>query len=426
PLSNTPTATATNTPSSCPGNLVQNGSFEITSGTNSIGDPIPTIWVVESGEAGATTAFQPPDGVRVGYIWGTGVGNTGLWTQQVSAVAGNVYAMTFYSGTHDPSVHPTIEIRFYNSSNVEIGTPAIHTITTDIDITGAVGGPYTLSATAPTGVSYLKVIFRDPSTTRAGAKGDSVCLLASTATPTTTPTATKTKTPTTTPTTKLALARAENVVTPTPSATVTPTPAPTAQFCTLTQAGWRTDRAGFLARNPALLPVTLGGDGRSTTLRAPRALFAYLPKRGAPAALLPGDRVFSRADDIVYDGGGILSGETVALTLNIYASDSGTAFDGLGNLTLPPQPFCTQRLGAGVDGKFGTADDQLAADSAVTGPWVLPNVVANGRATVNDLASAANRLLQGKPESAAVLDVTNSVITVNRAFDNCARIVDCR
>jgi hypothetical protein len=97
-------------------------------------------------------------------------------SQQVSAVAGKTYSMTFYSGTHDPSVHPSIEIRFYNSSKVEIGTPAIHTITTDIDITGSLGGPYTLSVTAPATVSYLKVIFRDPSTTRAGAKGDAVCL----------------------------------------------------------------------------------------------------------------------------------------------------------------------------------------------------------------------------------------------------------
>ena len=174
----TATATATATPTGyCPGNLLQNGSFEIlSSSTNSIGDPIPTVWLLESGEAGATTAFNPPDGVRVGYVWGIGVGQTGIWSQRVTTTAGSTFHMTFYSGTHDPSVKPTVEIRFYNSSNAEIGTNAIHTITTDIDVTGSLGGPYSLSATAPTGVSYLKVIFRDPSTTRAGAKGDSVCL----------------------------------------------------------------------------------------------------------------------------------------------------------------------------------------------------------------------------------------------------------
>jgi len=162
---------------------------------NSIGDPIPTVWVVESGEAGATTAFHPPDGVRVGYIWGIATNNTGLWTQKVNASAGTSYTMTFYSGAHLNQVTPTpaanrvfssIEIRFYNSANGEIGTPAIHMINNlsgandeNIDATGHLGGPFTLTATAPTGVSYLKVIFRDPSSTRLGAKGDSVCLLAS-------------------------------------------------------------------------------------------------------------------------------------------------------------------------------------------------------------------------------------------------------
>jgi hypothetical protein len=224
---------AANAQGFCLGNLLSNASFEQhTGGVNSIGDPIPTVWVLESGEDGATTAFNPPNGSYVGYVWGIGVGNTGRMTQQVSAVAGVTYNMTFYSGTHNPSVNPTIEIRFYNAANTEIGTPAIHTITTDIDITGSLGGPYMLSATAPAGVSYLKVIFRDPSTTRAGAKGDSVCLTTSatptptrTATPTATATPTKTATPTSTATPTVT---ATATRTATPTATATPTGTPTA------------------------------------------------------------------------------------------------------------------------------------------------------------------------------------------------------
>ena len=47
----------------CTGNLLSNASFEShTGGTNSTGDPIPSVWVLESGEDGATTAFSPPDG----------------------------------------------------------------------------------------------------------------------------------------------------------------------------------------------------------------------------------------------------------------------------------------------------------------------------------------------------------------------------
>lgn len=186
----------------CVGNLLQNASFELHTGAvNTIGDPIPATWVLESGENGATMAYQPPDGSWIGYVWGIAVGNPGLMTQAVPAVAGVTYNFNFYSGTHDPLQLPTIELRFYDAADVEIGVPAIHVITTNIDVTGAVGGPFLLSGTAPAGVSYLKVIFRDPSSTHAGAKGDALCLTTfTTPTPTSTSTATPTPTPTATPT----------------------------------------------------------------------------------------------------------------------------------------------------------------------------------------------------------------------------------
>jgi hypothetical protein len=240
--------TATPTPEFCPGDLLSNASFELHTGaSNSIGDPIPAAWLLESGEDGATTAFHPPDGKWVGYVWGNSSG-PGRMSQQVAAAAGNAYSMTFYSGTHNPAVQPSIEIRFYSAANTEIGTPAIHTITTDIDVTGSLGGPYTLSATAPAGVSYLKVIFRDPSTSHAGSKGDALCLTAaaaptSTATRTVTATQTATATPTRTPVpatpsatataTRASSATATRTATSSTTPTVTPTytPTPTPRHC---------------------------------------------------------------------------------------------------------------------------------------------------------------------------------------------------
>ena len=72
----------------CLGNLLSNSSFEShTGGTNSIGDPIPTVWVLESGENGATTAFNPPAGSYIGYVWGTPSSSPGVMSQQVSASA---------------------------------------------------------------------------------------------------------------------------------------------------------------------------------------------------------------------------------------------------------------------------------------------------------------------------------------------------
>src|SRR5690348_13078301 len=92
----------------CLGNLLSNSSFETHTGsTNSIGDPIPSVWVRESGETGATTGFNPPNGSYVGYVWGIAAGNPGVMSQQVSAVPGVTYSLNFFSGTHDPSVNPT-------------------------------------------------------------------------------------------------------------------------------------------------------------------------------------------------------------------------------------------------------------------------------------------------------------------------------
>src|SRR5690348_13054984 len=92
----------------CVGNLLSNGSFETHTGaTNSIGDPIPSVWVRTSGEVGATTAFNPPDGNYVGYVWGTSSSSPGVMQQSVSATAGATYTFTFFSGTHNPAINPT-------------------------------------------------------------------------------------------------------------------------------------------------------------------------------------------------------------------------------------------------------------------------------------------------------------------------------
>ena len=167
-------------PSTCLGNLLQNPSFEAASGSNSIGDKIPSSWIHSGGgELGVTTAFSPPDGIYVGYVWTRPSGTPAIMYQQLSAVPGAPYRFTFYSGTHNPAANPTIAVRFYNSSGVEVGTPAIHTITTDIDnFPNKLGGPYTLNATAPSNAANLRVIFTDPSSSGSGggAKGDSLCL----------------------------------------------------------------------------------------------------------------------------------------------------------------------------------------------------------------------------------------------------------
>lgn len=343
--------------------MLQNGSFEIHTGsTNSIGDPIPTIWVVEIGEDGATSAYHPPDGSWIGYTWSNGSGSTGLMSQQVSAVAGNIYSMTFYSGTHNPSVNPTIEIRFYNSSNVEIGTPAIHTITTDIDITGSLGGPYSLSATAPAAVSYLKVIFRDPSTTRAGAKGDALCLRMTTPTPTSSPT--QTPTSTTAPTrTSTATSTNTPVATLTPTATVTPTTTrtvantPTAtKTATVTVTATNTPPTPGLQKTPPTATSTSTTTPTATATPTPPGEFcaAGTPTRTPTPAYTPGSGCSATPP------AGVLTGtltDHVTTTVAVFTNTSST---------------CSYEIGLAVYKEFDTnIDNQDLFDYQLT--VIAPN-----------------------------------------------------
>jgi hypothetical protein len=181
-ISLAPVASA-ETAAPCTDNLLQNPSFETGSGSYNTywGDPIPANWAHEgSGFTGATTLYNPPDGMRIGYVIHTSSNSAAaVMYQQVAVVAGDTYKMTFYSGSHEPSKLPTIAIRFYDGST-EVGTAAIHTITSDIDTSG-MGGPYTLTGIAPAGATNLRVIFTDPGSTAspfayAGAKGDALCL----------------------------------------------------------------------------------------------------------------------------------------------------------------------------------------------------------------------------------------------------------
>jgi hypothetical protein len=160
-------------------NLLYNGSFEVR-----LAGGAPTGWTLSGpGSLGTTTAFNPPDGSYIGYVWGSGgTSNPSRMYQQTNATPGATYSLTFYSGTHDPSVQPTIALRFYNSSSVEVGTPAVHIITTDLGACNCVGGPYTLTATAPTGAAYVRVVLTDPSTSQAAAKADAMSLTVSSST----------------------------------------------------------------------------------------------------------------------------------------------------------------------------------------------------------------------------------------------------
>ena len=205
-----------------------------------------------------------------------------------------------------------------------------------------------------------------------------------------------------------------------------------AQFCTLSQGGWGASNGpangpgGFVTRYPQILPITIGGPGRSTTVGTQAALMAYLPAGGSPRALYPGDRTFSAPGDVVDDGGGVLKGQVTALTLAFRLSKEGGAPQYFGELELPRLGFCTQGLTPGDDGLLGTADDELDPDNPIAGPFVFPASVAVNQTTVNNVVVMANQYLRGASSAPSIGDVNTAVTMLNEAFDGCRRVVPCR
>ena len=145
---------------SCPGNLVLNPSFELNAGSP------PMNWT--NGTAGNVGVWV--DGKNVGYISGTKV-----MSQSVNVTVGSSYTLTFYSGSHVPSIQ-TVKLQYFNAGGSAIGTEAKHTITEDLEIVGF-GGPYSLTLdAAPSDATSLKIMVS--ANNKDYAKVDSLCLQA--------------------------------------------------------------------------------------------------------------------------------------------------------------------------------------------------------------------------------------------------------
>jgi hypothetical protein len=150
-----------NSPSAyCPNNLVLNPSFELNTGTP------PKYWT--NGTAGNIGIAV--DGRNVGYISGSGT-----MYQKVNVTTGNAYTLTFYSGSHNPSIQ-TVKLQYYDANNSTVGGSATHTITSDLQISGF-GGPYNLTLNAaPSSAAFLKVMVS--ANNKDYAKVDALCLQA--------------------------------------------------------------------------------------------------------------------------------------------------------------------------------------------------------------------------------------------------------
>jgi hypothetical protein len=206
-------------------------------------------------------------------------------------------------------------------------------------------------------------------------------------------------------------------------------------LCTLTQGAYGAKNGianngvtGWVTKHPGILPVAIGlpGTGLSVTIGDQASLEAFMPTGGPPNVLCGNPMPVACVGDILIppaavpdptpsgsggDGGGTLSGQTVALSLSITLSGIGANPTGLHDQLLPAGPFCTTK------GKF--AFDQCILDNA---------------GNVGDLLNLANQALAGidftlfqNPLDPCLTfsEIESALDTVNMAFDGCQSIEPC-
>jgi hypothetical protein len=198
-------------------------------------------------------------------------------------------------------------------------------------------------------------------------------------------------------------------------------------LCTLTQGAYGAPNGiangsgtngplGWITAHPGVLPAFVGLPGQSVTVANQTALIAFMPTGGTPGPLLSGDLVLSSAVGIPPngDGGGTLTGQTLALTLSTALSNIGANPPGLGALQLAQlaSPFCT-----------------CAGSGRATFP-ALPACILGNAATVQDLVVLADRALGGVPlgmiDSCLTYSLINDALdTINNAFDACRQLCPC-
>jgi cysteine-rich repeat protein len=182
---------------------------------------------------------------------------------------------------------------------------------------------------------------------------------------------------------------------------------------------------GLVTNNPGILPVEVGG-GLSVTVQDQSSLICFLPTSGPPSALCTG--LGSCGGDMLIDmctnppildpdggftasggqGGGTLTGETIALRLNIRLSDMGATQVGLRNFVLPTVEC------EGICVMVGTAPTYFPIDCNI----------ANGTRTVGDLLVMADQALRDPtsfipPSLITRTNLVEALHSVNTAFQGC-------
>jgi hypothetical protein len=206
------------TTTTCLGNLLQNGSFELsTTRSQNI-----RYWTEKPREG----SIAQGSGYQADGSNGAFIGPRERLYQTVSAASGNAYTVTFWAGTHDSRQNETVSLEFLNSFDKVIG---FQTVDINYDVDNDNNPPrvaqYSLQGTAPKHTVKVRVIARNDG--RNTFKFDAACLNGTTSSPTPTPTNTPTNTPvppTATPTNTPTNTAVPPTNTPTDTPTNTPVP----------------------------------------------------------------------------------------------------------------------------------------------------------------------------------------------------------
>ncbi|MBK9687026.1 MAG: hypothetical protein IPO65_04450 [Saprospiraceae bacterium] len=129
----------------CPSNLVLNPSFE--GNVNNWSSSPAGTFTHGSGfeQCGYYNAFLNATNATANF-----------WQQVNGITAGQSLTLTFYAGTHVPTYDHQVRLRFYNSANAVLQTNSKQ-IDFDVDGQGGALEFYTITASAPTGTSYIRV-----------------------------------------------------------------------------------------------------------------------------------------------------------------------------------------------------------------------------------------------------------------------------
>jgi hypothetical protein len=231
--------------------------------------------------------------------------------------------------------------------------------------------------------------------------------------------------------------------TPTTTTTTTTTPSPVAtatpgtEMCTLSPGGYGSPGGaangsdGVITQNPGVFPALVGvvGPGPSVTINNQASLIAFVPTGGtsnmlcgnAQPAPCPGDLVVNSSSDIPDPsgagsngyGGGVLTGQGLALVLSVSLSTMGATPPALASVPLPAASFCTCKAG-----------------TPKAGPFTIPATVHNAADTVGDLMSISNQALSGAPlntfdPALSYADLTTALAAINLGFDGCRSFCSC-